>query len=73
MRDKRYRDQTRAFGFVLSPIVGAFDKPLGEAGKPFQLVAPYDKTQAAWATTRFTNIYNDTEYAISVEAFDETT
>jgi hypothetical protein len=70
---KPYHQQTRAFGFLISPIVRAFDKPLGQAGKPFHLIAPYDKTQSAWATTEYIDIYSRRRYAISTTDYDKTT
>jgi hypothetical protein len=70
---KPYHQQARVFGFLISPIVRAFDKPLGRGGKPFHLIAPYDKTQSAWATTEYVDIYSHRTYAISTTDFDEQT
>ena len=66
---KPYREQIRAFGFLISPVVGALNKPLGRASKPFHLVAPYDKTQAAWIATTYVDIYSDRDYEISTTNF----
>jgi hypothetical protein len=70
---KPYHERTRAFGFLISPIVRAFDRPLGRAGQPFHLIAPYDKTQSAWATTEYVDIYSRRHYAISTADYDKTT
>ncbi|QEC48536.1 hypothetical protein FSW04_13820 [Baekduia soli] len=72
-RGKEYRDHVRAFGFLLSPVVQPFGKPLGLAGKPFLLVAPYDKTQSAWATTTFVDTYTRADFKISTTKFDTQT
>jgi hypothetical protein len=53
--------------------VRAFDKPLGRGGQPFHLIAPYDKTQSAWATTNYLDIYSRRPYAISTTDGDTTT
>jgi hypothetical protein len=42
---KPYHQQTRAFGFLISPIVRALDKPLGRAGQPFHLIALRQNTK----------------------------
>ncbi len=72
-QNKPYHRQPRAFGFLISPVVRAFDKPLGQAGKPFHLIAPYDKTQSAWATSKFIDIYSSRPYAISTHDYDHET
>ena len=72
--DKPYRQQIRAFGFLISPIVGAFGKPLGLAGQPFHLVAPFNNDdQSAWAATAFTDIHGGGQYGISTSEFNSTT
>jgi hypothetical protein len=50
--------------------VRAFDKPLGRAGQPFHLVAPYSTDQSTWLKTTFTDIYTGNDYAISTTGYD---
>jgi hypothetical protein len=42
--------QTRPFGFFITPTVRAFDPPLGRGGQPFHLVAPFETDGAKWAS-----------------------
>jgi hypothetical protein len=72
-RGKPYNERTRPFGFLISPTVTAFAKPLGKGGQPFHLIAPYEKRSDRWLELEYTDIHSRHTFVISVDHYNETT
>jgi hypothetical protein len=68
-----YAQRIRPFGFFITPTVRAFDVPLGRAGHPFRLVAPFETDGATWVDGTYIDIYTGNTYAISTQTYDEQT
>lgn len=72
-RRKTYAEKTRPFGFLITPTVTSFAKPLGNAGQLFHLVAPYEKHPDQWLDLEYIDIYSGATFQISTERYDERT
>jgi hypothetical protein len=72
-RRKPYNQKTRPFGFLITPTVTGFAKPLGHGGQPFHLVGPYERRADHWLELEYTDIYSRRTFSISPDYYDETT
>jgi hypothetical protein len=69
-RRKTYNQRTRPFGFLITPTVTSFNKPLGKAGQSFHLVAPYEKRPEHWLDLDYTDIHSRGTFTISPHHYD---
>ena len=69
-RGKPYAEKARPFGFLITPTVRNFDKPLGNGGQRFHLVGPYEREPARWEGLEYVDIYSNETFGVSTGTYD---
>lgn len=64
-RDVSYRDRTKPFNFIVSPILDELDGcPIGTDPNRFMLIAPFSSNPEEWHRLPYVNVYDGKQYQL---------